>query len=94
MKMKEKNKTGITILCTIMMFVPWTILLIRRNAWALKSPVAEITIISYILFMIAAGIITVICYKKGNRGRLRQRKEKLISQKSLGSEVVLCSIRD
>ena len=43
--MKEKNKTGITILCTIMMFVPWTILLIRRNAWALKSPVAEITII-------------------------------------------------
>ena len=60
-----KNKI-LTIISTIMIFVPWTILILRQNAWALQSPTAEITIGCYIVFMILSGIFSIICYTKGN----------------------------
>ncbi len=56
-----KNKI-LTIICTIMLFVPWTILPLRAFDWALQSPVAEIMISSYAVFMIFSGIFTIISY--------------------------------
>lgn len=49
---------------TIMLFVPWTIFLLRTNAWALRSPVAEISISCYAAFMIFSGIFTIWGYAK------------------------------
>ena len=59
-----KNKI-INTISTIMMLVPWSILLIRRNDWALQSPAAEIIIGSYIAFMIFSGVFTTLNYTKG-----------------------------
>ena len=59
--MKEKLVTGIS---TVMMAVPWTILLIRMNQWALESPTAEIIIFCYTAFMILSGVFTGIFYQK------------------------------
>lgn len=58
-----KNKILITI-NTIMLFVPWTILLLRTFDWALKSSIAEIMISCYAAFMIFSGIFTITCYVK------------------------------
>lgn len=58
-----KNKI-ITAICTLMLFIPWTILPLRSFDWALKSPVAEIMISSYAVFMIFSGIFTILAYKK------------------------------
>ncbi len=58
-----KNKI-LTIISFIMIFIPWTILPLRENAWALESPVAEIMIACYALFMIFSGIFTIITYAK------------------------------
>lgn len=60
-----KNKI-LTLVCTLMLFVPWTILPLRTNAWALESPVAEIMIASYAVFMIFGGIFTMIVYVKAH----------------------------
>lgn len=60
-----KNKI-LTVISTVMIFIPWTILIIRQNEWALKSPAAEITIGCYIAFMILSGIFSIVCYTKGN----------------------------
>lgn len=46
-----KNKI-LTAVSTLMIFVPWTILPLRAFDWALKSPVAEIMISGYAVFMI------------------------------------------
>lgn len=59
-----KNKI-LTIICTLMLFVPWTILPLRSFDWALQSPVAEIMISSYAVFMIFSGIFTIISYTLG-----------------------------
>lgn len=59
------KKSILTTICTVMMFVPWTILPLRTNDWALQSPVAEIMIGGYAVFMILAGIITILSYTKG-----------------------------
>ena len=48
-----------------MMVVPWTIFLLRMNAWALESPIAEIMIGCYCAFMVFSGIFTTLCYVKG-----------------------------
>lgn len=48
-----------------MVFVPWTILLLRTNEWALESPTAEIMITSYAIFMIISGLFTLFSYTKG-----------------------------
>ena len=56
-----KNKI-LTIISTIMLFIPWTIFPLRSNAWALESPAAEIIIFSYAVFMIFSGIFTIVSY--------------------------------
>ena len=60
--MKKKIFTAIS---TIMLFIPWTILPLRRFDWALESPVAEIMIFSYAAFMIFSGIFSILVYTKG-----------------------------
>ena len=47
-----------------MIFIPWTILPLRENAWALESPTAEIMIACYAVFMIFSGVFTIITYVK------------------------------
>lgn len=56
-----KNKI-LTAVSAIMLFIPWTILPLRAYDWALESPVAEIMISSYCVFMIFSGIFTIISY--------------------------------
>lgn len=58
-----KNKI-LTVVSTIMLFVPWTILPLRTFDWALESPVAEIMISCYAAFMILSGVLTIISYVK------------------------------
>lgn len=48
-----------------MLFIPWTILPLRSFDWALKSPAAEIMILSYAAFMIFSGIFSILVYTKG-----------------------------
>lgn len=57
-------------MCTMMLFVPWTILILRTNDWALESPTAEMMILSYAAFMVASGIFTIFTYLKIDRGAL------------------------
>lgn len=59
------KKKILTIISTVMVFVPWTILLLRTNEWALESPTAEIMITSYTIFMIISGLFTLFSYTKG-----------------------------
>ena len=59
-----KNKI-LTNICTIMLFVQWTILPLRTQDWAIESPTAEIMISCYAAFMIFSGIFTIIAYVKG-----------------------------
>ena len=59
------KKKILTIISTVMVFVPWTILLLRTNEWALESPTAEIMITSYAIFMIFSGLFTLFSYTKG-----------------------------
>ncbi|MEY8483214.1 hypothetical protein AALD74_15390 [Lachnospiraceae bacterium 48-21] len=63
--MKQSMKGILTGAAGVMVFLPWTILLLRRHEWALKSPAAEITIGCYAVFMILAGIFTFAVYMKG-----------------------------
>lgn len=58
-----KNKI-LTAVSAIMLFIPWTILPLRTYDWALESPVAEIMISSYSVFMIFSGVFTIISYVK------------------------------
>ena len=64
MKKNNAKNTVFTILCTLMIFIPWTILLLRRFPWALESPVAEIMISCYAACMIISGIFTAVVYFK------------------------------
>ncbi|HFU5884997.1 TPA: hypothetical protein ACH6JV_002499 [Enterococcus faecium] len=59
------KKKILTIISTVMVFVPWTILLLRTNERALESPTAEIMITSYAIFMIISGLFTLFSYTKG-----------------------------
>lgn len=54
----------LTAISTIMLFIPWTILPLRTNSWALESPAAAIIISIYAAFMIFSGIFTIISYVK------------------------------
>ena len=57
-----KNKI-LTMISTIMLFIPWTILPLRVNfQWALDY--AEIMIPCYAVFMIFSGVFTVLFYVK------------------------------
>lgn len=64
MKNNNKKNTILTMLCTLMLFIPWTILPLRSFQWALESPVAEIMISCYAAFMIFSGIFTAVLYAK------------------------------
>ena len=64
-----KNKI-LTIISTLMLFVPWTILLLRQFPWALESPVAEIMIASYAVFMVVSGVFTAVFYALGAKNSL------------------------
>lgn len=57
--MKEKI---LTVVSTVMLFAPWTILPLRTSDWALQSPTAEIMITCYAVFMILSGAFTVFAY--------------------------------
>lgn len=61
MIMKNKILTSVSV---IMMFVPWTILPLRTFDRALESPVAEIMIACYAVFMIFSGVFTIVSYVK------------------------------
>ncbi len=65
--MKNKILTGI---CFGMLFVPWSILLLRQFPWALESPAAEIMIASYAVFMVVSGVFTAVSYVLGARDSL------------------------
>lgn len=58
-----KNKLS-TIINTLILFVPWTIIPLRMFDWALQSPTAEIMISCYAAFMIFSGIFTIVSYTK------------------------------
>lgn len=58
-----KNKI-LTAICTLMIFIPWTILFLRSFDWALQSPVAEIMIFCYGIFMVFSGLFTILSYIK------------------------------
>lgn len=58
-----KNKI-LTVVSVIMLFIPWTIFPLRENAWALESPIAEIMISCYAVFMIFSGVFTILSYVK------------------------------
>lgn len=60
--MKRKLLTAV---CTVMLFVPWTILPLRMYfQWALDY--AHIMIPCYAAFMIFSGAFTIFSYVKGN----------------------------
>ncbi len=59
-----KNKI-LTTISTIMLFVPWTLLLLRTNDWALEMPTAKIMISCYAGFMIFSGVFTIVSYVVG-----------------------------
>lgn len=63
--MKQSMRGVLTAISSIMMFLPWTIFIVRENAWALESPAAEIVIGSYAAYMIFAGVFTFGVYMKG-----------------------------
>lgn len=54
----------LTALCTIMVFIPWTIFPLRTQPWALEIPAAGMIIACYAIFMIFSGIFTLICHSK------------------------------
>lgn len=60
-----KNKIC-TVISTLMLFIPWTILPLRTFDWALESPIAEIMISCYAAFMIFSGTFTIISYVKAD----------------------------
>lgn len=63
--MKKKFLTAVS---TATLLVPWTILPLRTFEWALRSPVAELLIASYAVFMIFSGVFTALSYtKEGSR---------------------------
>ena len=63
--MKQSLKGLLTAIAGLMMFLPWTILILRQYEWALQSPAAEIMIGSYAVFMIFSVAFTFAVYMKG-----------------------------
>ena len=59
-----KKITPASVVAFLLAFVPWTILLIRTQEWALKSPAAEITIGIYCVEIILAFLYCLILYTK------------------------------
>ena len=57
--MKTKIYTTVS---TIMLFIPWGLLFLRRYDWALQMPMAKILISGCAALMIAGGVFSVIVY--------------------------------
>ena len=55
----------LTLICTLTLFVPWTLIPLRSYPWALESPMAEILIYTYAAFMLFSGIFAVLVYSVG-----------------------------
>ena len=60
--MKNKLPTAVS---GIMVLIPWAVLLLRTQDWALQSPTAEIMIGCTIALMVFGGIFTSFCYARG-----------------------------
>lgn len=60
----NKKITPLSVINFIMIFIPWTILPIRQNQWALKSPVAETTIAIYSVFIMVSLVFSLLLYAK------------------------------
>ena len=56
--------TPASVVAFLLAFVPWTILLVRTQEWALKSPAAEITIGIYSVEIMLAFLYCLILYTK------------------------------
>ena len=63
--MKKNLKGLLTAIAGLMVFLPWTILILRQFEWALQSPAAEIMIGSYAVFMIFSGAFKFVVYMYG-----------------------------
>lgn len=62
-----------SIINILLLFLPWTILLLRLNEWALASPTAEILIGVYCAEMLLGGVFSIYSYlKQGKSSRLMQ----------------------
>lgn len=59
--MKEKIITAIS---SLLVFIPWSILILRTNQWALESPMADTLILGYAAFMIAGAVFVLWGYMK------------------------------
>ena len=57
----------LTVINVLLVFLPWTILLLRMNAWALQSPAAEIIIGCYCGEMLLGSVFSVISYLIGGK---------------------------
>lgn len=64
-KSSAKN-TAATAAIVLLLFLPWTILILRTFPWALKSPAAEITISAYAAAMILMAAAAIVVYVKGH----------------------------
>ena len=85
-----KNKV-LTAVSVIMLFVPWTILILRRFDWALEFPVAEIMIYSYAAFMVFSGIFSILVYTKGKvKSKLMQVCVAINSIYAVGAIGIIC----
>ena len=62
--------TGISL---ILVFIPWTLFILRQNEWALQSPVGELLIGGYAVEMSLGGVYSIAGYvKKGVKNKLMQ----------------------
>lgn len=59
-----KKITPLSVINFLLIFVPWTILPLRQNKFALEAPYAEIIIGIYSLFILAAFIFSLLLYTK------------------------------
>ncbi len=58
--MKDKILTAVS---TVMLFVPWSLILLRSLCdWAMHSPAAEILIYCYMALMVFSGVFTILSY--------------------------------
>lgn len=86
--MKNKVLTAVSV---VMLFVPWTILILRRFDWALESPAAEIMIYSYAAFMVFSGIFSILVYTKGKvKSKLMQVCVAINSIYAVGAIGIIC----
>ena len=86
--MKAKLSTAAA---TVMLFIPWTILILRTYDWALESPAAEIIVVLYAAFMIFSGIFTICAYRRSAaRGRWLQLCTVINTIYAVGAFTILC----